>query len=237
MLKRMACIPLLLLLGCRDNQTVAPPSKETSAAHPANTMPDQLPRRNATEVQKVHPAASTNPMPNDDQLLENREIVLRGVIDDKTAKVVVAKMLYLQHLDRRAPFTLHIDSLGGSVTSALGILDAIDKITPPVRTCCHRHAEAMAAIIAAHGAKGQRFAESESTLSLSAAYGVENAMGQPGEVEKVNRILAEFVAKDTGRTLGEAGQSIKSGIHFSAIQAKEFRLIDAIRRCPIVLPE
>ena len=147
------------------------------------------------------------------------------------------KMLYLQHLDRRAPITLHIDSVGGSVTSALAILDTIDNITPPVRTCCHRHAEAMAAIIAAHGAKGRRFAESGSTLSLIAAYGVENATGQPGEVEKVNRVLAEFVAKDTGRTLEEAAQSIKSGVHFSAIQAKDFGLIDAIGRCRIALPE
>ena len=70
-------------------------------------------------------------MPTDDQLLENREIVLRGEIEDKLANVVVMKLLYLQDQDRHAPVTLHMESPGGSVSAGLAILDTIDLITSP----------------------------------------------------------------------------------------------------------
>jgi ATP-dependent Clp protease, protease subunit len=178
--------------------------------------------------------SSTDTMPTDDHLLENREIVLCGVIDDTLANAVVMKLLYLQDQDHHAPITLHIESPGGSVSAGLAIVDTIDMITPPVRTCCHRLAGAMAAIIAAHGEKGHRLAGSDSKLSLNASYAsyvAENATVQRGEVAKTNRILAEFVAKDAGRTLEEVALTMNSDVYFSAIQAKEFGLIDMIGRC------
>jgi ATP-dependent Clp protease protease subunit len=180
-------------------------------------------------------------MTDDDRLLENREIVLRGTIEDKLATEVIAKMLYLQHLDRRAPITLHIESPGGSVTGGLAILDTIDQIKLPVRTCCHRLAAAMATTIAAHGAKGHRLAGNESTLSLIAPYVAENAAVQPAapqaEIDKINRVLTEFIAKDTGRTMEEVAETIHAGLYFSATQAKEFGLIDSIVRCQRLLAE
>jgi ATP-dependent Clp protease protease subunit len=170
-------------------------------------------------------------MPTDDQLLENRELVLRGVIDDKLANEVVAKLLFLQHKDGHAPITLHIDSPGGSVSAGLAIVDTIDYVSPPVRTCCHSLAAAMATIIAAHGARGYRLAGSDSKLLLSEAYVDQNVTAQDGEVDKVNRILTEFVARDTGRSFEEVTWTIKAGAYLSASQAKDFGLIDAIGCC------
>jgi ATP-dependent Clp protease protease subunit len=177
-------------------------------------------------------------MSGDDVLLARRQVILHGIIiDDSTANVVVMKLLYLQNQDRHAPITLHIESPGGSVSAGLAIIDTIDQITPPVRTCCHGHVGSIATLIAAHGAKAERFAERGSRLSLSEPYVSGNAVAKPGELEKTNRILAEFLANDTGRTLEDAARAMTCELCLSATQAKEFGLIDAIGQCPIALSE
>ena len=182
-------------------------------------------------IATIYRGGRAEPMPSDNQLLEHRELVLRGVIDDNLANEIVAKLLFLQHKDRHAPITLHIDSPGGSVSAGLAIVDTIDLVSPPVRTCCHGLAAAMATIIAAHGARGYRLAASDSKLLLSEAYAEQNVTAQDGEVDKVNRILTEFVARDTGRSFEEAAWTIKAGAYLSASQAKDFGLIDAIGCC------
>ncbi len=168
---------------------------------------------------------------DEDRLLENREIMLCGEIDDDLAQKVVMKMLYLQHQDPHATITLHVGSPGGSVSSALAIYDTIDVIVPPVAICCHRFVAGMASIIAAHGAKGRRFAESDSTLSLSASYPAYNFAGREEGVDKTNGILADLLAKDTGRSVEEVAATMEAGVCFSAIEAREFGLIDTIERC------
>lgn len=167
----------------------------------------------------------------DDDLLTLREIVLRGIINDDNARDLIAKLLYLQHLDRNSPTILHIDSPGGSVASGLAILDAIDLISPPVHTCCHSRALAMATIIAAHGAQGHRFAMPDSVLALFAPFVDEESVADESEVDKVLAIMSNRVARDTGRPVDEITRVIRAGRHFRAEQAIEFGLVDFMASC------
>ena len=141
------------------------------------------------EMKTRDSTTAVGPMVDEKSLLANREIILRGVINDRLANEVVAKLLYLHDRDKTAAITLHIvDSPGGSVTSGLAILDTIDFVRLPVRTCCTGTLGPLAVVIAAHGAKGVRSAESGAVLVLASAFAVDGVLSRAEEIAKDRRI-------------------------------------------------
>src|SRR5947209_5309549 len=87
-----------------------------------------------------------------DKLLEKRIILINGPIEDKGATEVIARLLYLNHLDNKAPVRLLVNSPGGSFAAGMAILDTMDDIGPPIFTCCTGNASGMALAVVAHGA-------------------------------------------------------------------------------------
>src|SRR5437899_875348 len=90
------------------------------------------------------------------RLLKDRIIFLQGAIDDSSANVIIAQMLFLQFDDPKADIHLYINSPGGSVTAGMGIYDTMQYIVPDVATYCLGQAASMAAVLLAAGAKGKR---------------------------------------------------------------------------------
>src|SRR3990167_4658275 len=109
------------------------------------------------------------------RLLRERIIFLSGVIDDDTANIVIAQMLFLQSEDPKKDISLYINSPGGSVTAGLAIIDTMNHLKPDISTMCVGMAASMGSHILASGAKGKRFAlpNSEIMIHQPSQMGVE----------------------------------------------------------------
>ncbi len=170
---------------------------------------------------------------NLDQLLADRAIFLQTDINDEAANLVIAKLLFLQMSDRKAPITLYVDSAGGSVTASFAILETMDFVSCPVQTYCLGIAAGIAAQIVAHGRRGRRFALVNSEMMFGRT--VAELSGNPAGsediaayIEKVNtRIVTTFV-KDTGRDVETVRLAMEREKFFTASEAREFGLIDEV---------
>ncbi len=168
---------------------------------------------------------------NFDQLLADRAIFLQTDIDDEAANVVIAKLLFLQMSDRKAPITLFVDSRGGSVTASFAILETIDFLSCPVHTYCLGFAAGMATQIMAHGRR--RFALVNSEMKFART--IVELSGEPAGSEdiaaylqKVNtRIVTTFV-KDTGRDVETVRLAMEREKFFTSLEARDFGLIDEV---------
>ena len=167
------------------------------------------------------------------RLLNDRIIVLSDEVNDATASLVVAQLLYLEGQDSEKDISLYINSPGGSVTAGMAIYDTMQYIKCDVSTICMGLAASMGAFLLSSGAKGKRFALPNSEIMIHQPLG--GAQGQATEIEiaakhilktkeKLNKILAEncnqpldVIAKDTDRDNW-----------MTAEEAKEYGLIDLV---------
>jgi len=135
------------------------------------------------------------------RLLRERIIFLGGPIEDNTANIVIAQLLFLESEDPKKDISLYINSPGGSVTATLAMLDTMNHIKPDVSTVCVGVAASGAAILLSAGKKGKRFALPNAEVMIHQPWG--SAQGQATELEitakhilsvrdKLNKILAEF---------------------------------------------
>src|ERR1051325_4889817 len=111
------------------------------------------------------------------RLLKDRIIFMQGVVDDDSANLIVAQMLYLQFEDPKADIHLYINSPGGSVTAGMAIYDTMHYITPDVATYCIGLAASMGATLLAAGAKGKRNALPHAEVMIHQVLG--GAQGSP----------------------------------------------------------
>lgn len=137
------------------------------------------------------------------------------MIDDQAATEAIAKLLFLQSEDARAPIRLHIDSLGGHVAAGLAIRDTLDDLAVPVYTHALANAGGVAVILLVHGARGHRTATRRSWISLVPSTGVE-------------AIVTELLAKDTGQGLQQIAEDLRASRRFDAEQARSYGLVDRI---------
>ena len=167
------------------------------------------------------------------RLLEDRIIFLTGEINDASANVVVAQLIYLEGKNPDKDISLYINSPGGSVSAGLAIFDTINYIKCDVCTICVGLAASMGAFLLASGTKGKRYALPNSEIMIHQPLG--GAQGQASDIEiqakhiqhiksKLNNVLSER----TGQDLKKVEKDTDRDYYMTAEQAKEYGLIDEI---------
>ena len=167
------------------------------------------------------------------RLLNDRIVMLCDEVNDTTASLVIAQMLYLEAQDPDKDINFYINSPGGSVSAGLAIYDTMQYIKCDVSTICMGMAASMGAFLLASGAKGKRFASPNSEIMIHQPLG--GAKGQATDIliharhiektrEKLNKILSEV----TGRTLEEIERDTERDNFMSADEAAEYGLVDKV---------
>jgi ATP-dependent Clp protease, protease subunit len=167
------------------------------------------------------------------RLLKERIIFLGADIDDTTADVVMAQLIFLEYEDADKDITIYINSPGGIVSSGLAIYDTIQYIKPDVSTICIGQAASMGAILLAAGTKGKRFALPHTRIMLHQPAG--GAGGQATdiaiharEIVRVKTTLNEILRKHTGQELSVIARDTDRNFFMSAEEAKAYGLVDEI---------
>ncbi len=167
------------------------------------------------------------------RLLKERVIFLVGEVNDQTANLVVAQLLFLESENPEKDISFYINSPGGSVTAGMAIYDTMNFIKPDVSTLCCGFAASMGAFLLAAGAKGKRFSLPNSKVMIHQVLG--GARGQATDIEihardilrtkeQMNRILAER----TGQPLEKIQRDTERDYFLTADEAKDYGLIDEV---------
>jgi ATP-dependent Clp protease protease subunit len=167
------------------------------------------------------------------RLLKDNVIFLGGPIDDHVANIVIAQLLFLQSEDSKKDINLYINSPGGSVTAGLAIIDTMNHIKNNVATTCVGIAASAAALILSAGAKGKRYALTNSEVMIHQPMG--GAEGQASDIEisarhilKTRENLNKILAKNTGQTLAKIEKDGDRDFFMSADDAKKYGIIDKV---------
>ena len=167
------------------------------------------------------------------RLLNDRIIMLCDEVNDTTASLVVAQLLYLEGQDSEKDFSLYINSPGGSVTAGLAIYDTIKYIKCDVSTICMGMAASMGAFLLSAGTKGKRLALPNSTIMIHQPSG--GAQGQATDMRihtewilDVKKKLNQMLAEATGQPLEVIERDTERDNFMTAQQALEYGLIDKI---------
>ena len=186
-----------------------------------------------TVDQQMPPYQRYREMSIEDMLLENRIIFLAGPITERTASVVIMRLLYLQSIKKDQPINLYINSPGGLVDQTLAIYDTMQFLGCQVATYCIGQAASGAAIILAAGAKGQRYALPNAKVMLHQPYSgisgqAEDIRIQAEEILKDKKLLNEILAKHTGQEAEKIEREIERDRFMSAQEALGYGLVDEI---------
>jgi ATP-dependent Clp protease protease subunit len=167
------------------------------------------------------------------RLLKERIIFLGSDLDDITADLVMAQLIFLEYEDPEKDITLYINSPGGIVSSGLAIYDTIQYIKPDVSTICIGQAASMGAVLLAAGTKGKRYALPHSRIMLHQPLG--GAGGQAAdiaihakEIVRVKQTLNELIQKHSGQPLDVIARDTDRNFYMSGEEAKAYGLIDEI---------
>jgi len=167
------------------------------------------------------------------RLLKERVIFLVGEVNDQTANLVVAQLLFLESENPDKDISFYINSPGGSVSAGMAIYDTMQFIKPDVSTLCIGFAASMGAFLLAAGEKGKRFSLPNSKIMIHQVLG--GARGQATDIEihardilktreQMNRILAER----TGQSLEKIARDTERDYFLTADESKEYGLIDQV---------
>lgn len=167
------------------------------------------------------------------RLLKERVVFLVGPVNDVTANLIVAQLLFLESENPDKDIYFYINSPGGSVTAGMAIYDTMQFIKPDVSTMCLGFAASMGAFLLAAGAKGKRYSLPNSKVMIHQVLG--GARGQATDIEiqardilrtkaQMNRILAER----TGQTLEKIQQDTERDYYMTADEAKDYGLVDQV---------
>ena len=167
------------------------------------------------------------------RLLRERIVFLIGPVNDQTANVVVAQLLFLESENPDKDISLYINSPGGSVSAGMSIFDTMQFIKPDVSTMCLGMAASMGAFLMAAGAKGKRFALPNSRIMIHQPSG--GAQGQATDIEiqareilKLRESLNAILAERTGQSLEKIRLDSERDFFMSADEAKAYGLIDQV---------
>ena len=167
------------------------------------------------------------------RLLKERIIFLGEEVNEVTASLTVAQLLFLESEDPGKDIQLYINSPGGSVTAGLAIYDTMQYIKCDVSTICIGMAASMGAFLLAGGAKGKRFALPNAEIMIHQPSG--GAQGQATEISiaaehilKIRKRLNEILAENTGKPLETVERDTERDNFMSADEAVEYGLIDSV---------
>jgi len=167
------------------------------------------------------------------RLLNDRIIFLGEEVNEDTASLVVAQILFLESEDPSKDINLYINSPGGVITAGMAIYDTMQYVKCDVSTICIGMAASMGAFLLAGGAKGKRFALPNAEIMIHQPSG--GAQGQATEINiaaehilKIRKKMNEMLAANTGRTYEEIARDTERDNYMSAHEALEYGLIDKI---------
>lgn len=167
------------------------------------------------------------------RLLNERIIFLAGAIDDHIANLVVAQLLYLDHMDSKKDIYLYINSPGGSVSAGMAILDTMNFVRADVSTICVGVAASMGSLLLSSGTKGKRFALPNSEIMIHQVLG--GAEGQASDIEiqakhilRIKENLNKILAKNTGKTPAQVEKDADRDNWMTADEAKKYNLVDDV---------
>ena len=167
------------------------------------------------------------------RLLNDRIVFLNDEVNDVTASLVVAQLLYLESQDPDKDIQLYINSPGGVITSGMAIYDTMQYIKPDVSTLCVGMAASMGAFLLSAGAPGKRFALPHSEIMIHQPSG--GAQGQVTDIQihaerivRVKRTLNELLAAQTGKPLEQIERDTERDNFMSADEALDYGLIDKV---------
>lgn len=167
------------------------------------------------------------------RLMMDRIIFLGTQVDDYTANVVQAQLLYLDSSDPGKDISLYLNSPGGSVYDGLGIYDTMQFISSDVSTICTGMAASMAAVLLVAGAKGKRFALKHSRVMIHQPMG--GAQGQASDIEitareiqKLKKELYQIIADHSGKSFEQIESDSDRDYWMTSFEAKEYGMIDDV---------
>ena len=167
------------------------------------------------------------------RLLRERVIFLVGPVNDHTANLVVAQLLFLESENPDKDISRYINSPGGSVSAGMAIFDTMNFIKPQVSTLCTGMAASMGAFLLAAGAKGKRFSLPNSKVMIHQPLG--GTQGQATEIEiaareiiKTRERLNQMLSEATGQPLSRIEQDTERDYYLTAEEAKAYGLVDDV---------
>ena len=167
------------------------------------------------------------------RLLNDRIVMLSEEVNDTTASLIVAQLLYLEAQDPDKDIQFYINSPGGSVSAGLAIYDTMQYIKPDVSTICIGMAASMGAFLLSSGAKGKRIALPNAEIMIHQPSG--GARGQATDIEiqaeqilRVKKTMNQLLAEHTGQTVRTIEKDVERDHFLTAEQALEYGLIDEI---------
>lgn len=167
------------------------------------------------------------------RLLEDRIVFLNGEIDDQSANLIIAQLIYLEGKDPDKDIMMYINSPGGSVVAGMAIYDTMNYIKCDVCTICVGLAASMAAILLSSGEKGKRFALPNSEVMIHQPLG--GFQGQASDIKihaehmmKTRKLINKILAENTGTSIETIEKDTDRDNFMSAEEAKKYGLIDKI---------
>lgn len=167
------------------------------------------------------------------RLLKDRIIFLSGEIDDHTANLVVAQLLFLEAEDPDKDINLYINSPGGSITAGMAIFDTMEYIKPDVSTICVGMAASMGAFLLAAGKNGKRYALANAEVMIHQPLG--GARGQASDIKiqadrilKMRKQINTILSDKTGKPYKQIEKDTDRDFFMSAEEAVEYGLIDKV---------
>jgi len=167
------------------------------------------------------------------RLLKDRIIFIGSQIDDQTANVVVAQLLFLRMEDPKKPINLYINSPGGVITSGLAIFDTLQYLGCEINTYCIGQAVSMGALLLSAGTKGKRFALPHSRIMLHQPYGGVGGSAadislQAKEILEMKKINNKILSETTGQPIEKIKEDSERDFYMNAEEALAYGLIDTI---------
>lgn len=169
------------------------------------------------------------------RLLKDRIIVLGDQVNDTTASIIIAQMLFLEAEDPDKDIIFYINSPGGVITAGLAIYDTMQYVKPDVSTICLGMATSMGSFLLAGGTKGKRFALPNSEIMIHQPSISGGLSGQATDIKiyaermlKTKQRLIEIYSENTGQSQEKLQQDMERDNFMSSAEAKEYGLIDGI---------
>ena len=167
------------------------------------------------------------------RLLKDRIIFLQGEVNDDSASLVVAQMLYLQFDQPKADIHLYVNSPGGSVTAGMSIYDTMQYVTCDVATYCIGQAASMGAVLLAAGARGKRNSLPNSRIMIHQPLGgmrgtTTEILIRLKENLRLKKVLSDILVKHTGKTYDMIEADTDRDKFMSAQESKDYGLIDNV---------
>ncbi len=167
------------------------------------------------------------------RLLEDRIVFLTGEVNDISADIVIAQLIYLEGKDPEKDISLYINSPGGSVTAGMGIYDTMNYIKCDVSTICVGMAASMGAFLLSSGAKGKRYTLPNSEIMIHQPLG--GAQGQASDIAiqaehilKIKKRMNKILSENTSQPLDKIEKDVDRDFYMTADEALAYGLVDRI---------